>query len=173
MMYVIGQGVLNSVATKVDVHVKTPWPSDFLAFVQKLRTCHSLFFEDQPCRPDDTPRVCKTEALFLRSLADKLSPETVYSIGDFAAPATSPSAQALKDIQVVYPWIEPMRRAYPDLPFYSFALHPQFLGLAWCWKCDCCIKATLMKIRKRYDPLYPWGGAGDDDGFGYDEGEED
>ena len=96
---------------RVEVRVKKPCPSDFLAFVQKLRTCRSLFFKDQPCRPEGTSRVCKTEALFLRSLADKLSPETVYSIGDFAAPATSPSAQALKDIQVVYPWIEPMRRA--------------------------------------------------------------
>ena len=82
-------------------------------------------------------------------------------------------AVPLKDIQAVYPWIEPMRQAYPDLPFYWFALQPQSLGLAGCWECDCCFKATLMEIRKRHDPLYPWGGGGEDDGFGYDDGEED
>ena len=99
-------------------------------------------------------RVCSTEELFLRALSRALSVVVLQLVVEFAAPTVHPSAWALKQMCAAHPWVVPMQRAFPEMPFSYFALKHKTVGLGWCWKCDSCIVARLRRIRRKFDDQF-------------------
>ena len=102
-------------------------------------------------KKDLRARVCRTQELFLRSFSRSLSDAVVKYIVEFGAPSIQPSAQALKAMYIKYPWVGPMQRALPEVPFSWFALKPEKLGLAWCCNGSKCPNLGMRRIRRKYD----------------------
>ena len=116
---------------------------------------HDFSIPPSPGGRGSSARVCNTQVLFLRPLSRVLSSGVVARIVAYAVLTVHPSAQALKRMYVVYPWVGPMQRAFPEEPFCCFACKPQDLGRAWCCHCNnrCCV-ARLRMIRRKYDPHF-------------------
>ena len=116
---------------------------------------HDFSIPPSPGGRGSSARVCNTQVLFLQPLSRVLSSEVVTRIVAYALPTVHPSAQALKQMYVMYPWVGPMQRAFPEEPFCCFAFKPQDLGRAWCCCCNNrCFFARLNMIRRKYDPHF-------------------
>ena len=73
----------------------------------------------------------------------------VASYAAYSGP--TPSAAALQEYLLAYPWIEDMIAAFPMIHPGTVILGASCLGLLDCSKCSTCAYACHYRIRRRYE----------------------
>ena len=73
----------------------------------------------------------------------------VASYAAYSGP--TPSAAALQEYLLAYPWIEDIIAACPVIHPGTILLHAPDLGLIDCSKCSQCAYACHYRIRRRYE----------------------